>query len=46
VITVQHEFRAWFKKNTLFLCGASFLNHAWNSHCTVITDLDTSKWSK
>jgi hypothetical protein len=28
VITVQHEFRAWFKKNTLFLCGASFLNHA------------------
>ena len=27
----------------LFLCGASFLNRAWNSRCTVITDLDTSK---
>ena len=25
--------------------GASFLNCAWNSCCTVITDLDTSKWS-
>ena len=25
--------------------GASFLNHARNSHCTVITDLDTSKRS-
>jgi hypothetical protein len=33
-------------KKTLYLCGASFLNHARNSHCTVITDLDTSKWSK
>ena len=29
----------------LFLCGASFLNHAQNSRCTVITDLDTSKRS-
>jgi hypothetical protein len=28
---------------TLFLCGASFLNRARNSRCTVITDLDTSK---
>jgi hypothetical protein len=27
-------------KETLFLCGASFLNHAQNSCCTVITDLD------
>jgi len=29
----------------LFLCGASFLNCARNSHRTVITDLDTSKRS-
>ena len=27
----------------LFLCGASFLNRARNSRCTVITDLDISK---
>jgi hypothetical protein len=32
-------------KNKLFLCGASFLDHARNSHCTVNTDLDTSKRS-
>ena len=25
--------------------GVSFLNCAWNSRCTVITDLDTPKWS-
>jgi hypothetical protein len=30
---------------TLFLCGASFLNSTWNSRCTVITNLDTSKRS-
>ena len=30
---------------TFSLHGASFLNHARNSHCTVITDLDTSKRS-
>jgi hypothetical protein len=29
----------------LFLYGASFLNRARNSRCTVITDLDTSKRS-
>jgi len=29
----------------LFLHGASFLNHARNSRCTVITGLDTSKQS-
>jgi hypothetical protein len=38
------EFRAQFKK-TIFLCGESFLNHAQNSLCTLITDLDTSKQS-
>jgi hypothetical protein len=44
VITVQREFRVRFK-NTLFLCGASFLNLARYSRCTVITDLDTSQRS-
>jgi hypothetical protein len=39
IITVQREFHARFKK-TLFLSGASFLNRALNSHCTVITDLE------
>jgi hypothetical protein len=43
VTTLQPEFRARFKK--IFLCGASFLNRAENSRCTVITDLDTSKRS-
>ena len=28
-----------------FLKRASFQNHERNSRCTVITDLDTSKWS-
>jgi len=41
VITVQREFRARFRKTH----GASFLNRARNSRCTVITDLDTSKRS-
>jgi hypothetical protein len=44
VITVQREFRARLE-NTLFLCGASFLSRAWNSRCTAITDLDTTKRS-
>ena len=43
VITVQREFRAWFRKDAP--AGASFLNRARNSRCTVITDLDTSKRS-
>jgi hypothetical protein len=49
-ITVQSEFiiqcRVSFvhglKKDIILL---SFLNHEWSSCCTVITDLDTSKWS-
>jgi len=43
VITAQLEFRAWFRKDAP--AGASFLNHARNSRCAVITDLDTSKRS-
>jgi len=41
VITVQRGFRARFRKDAC----ASFLNRARNSHCTAITDLDTSKRS-
>ena len=57
VITGQREFRAarfrkdappWvsctvYKRRTIH--GASFISRAWNSRCTVITDLDTSKRS-
>jgi hypothetical protein len=44
VITVQHEFRAWFK--THYSCVVCFfLNHERNSRCTTNTDLNTSKWS-
>ena len=41
VIIVQREFRARLEKTH----GASCLNRARNSRCTVIIDLDTSKWS-
>ena len=43
VITMQREFRAQFRKDAP--AGASFLNRARNSCCTVITDLETSKRS-
>jgi len=43
LITVQREFRARFRKDAP--AGASFLNRARNSRCTVIRDLDTSKRS-
>ena len=43
VITVQREFRARFRNTHLH--GASFLNRARNSRCTVITDLNISKWN-
>jgi hypothetical protein len=37
---VQREFGARFKKRTLFLRDAPFVNRSWNSRCTVITELD------